>query len=317
MRPADIRRRWVVAAAAGAGAGILAGALLAVTQSDLLLLVTTTPAAVAAVTGCVVGLTFLVAGLWSASVAGARRAALAEGQAQERATHRRFLARLDHELKNPVTAIRAAIAAEGDPARSPHLAAVDNQAQRLATLVGELRKLAELETRPLDAEDVDLAQICREAAVDVVQHRAAQGDHRPVTFAFPQAPWPLPHVSGDPDLLFLAVHNVLTNAVKYSPAGSPLELRGSDDDGWVALEIADCGMGIPEAEQATVFDELSRGSAARGIPGSGLGLALVRAVVERHGGSVALRSRQGEGTSVRLRLPAGPAVGALARAVRA
>jgi two-component system OmpR family sensor kinase len=67
--------------------------------------------------------------------------------------------------------------------------------------------------------------------------------------------------------------------------------------------VADTGPGIPEDETPRVWDELHRGRAARGIPGSGLGLALVRAIVERHGGQVTIRSRLGQGTVVRVRLP--------------
>jgi two-component system OmpR family sensor kinase len=69
------------------------------------------------------------------------------------------------------------------------------------------------------------------------------------------------------------------------------------------VEVADTGPGIPEPEIAHIWDELYRGEGARGIPGSGLGLALVRAIVERHGGQVSLRSRAGQGTVFSLRLP--------------
>lgn len=73
----------------------------------------------------------------------------------------------------------------------------------------------------------------------------------------------------------------------------------------MSVEVADTGAGIPPGEVAGVWDELSRASTARGIPGQGLGLALVRSVVQRHGGRVALRSRVGEGTSASLWLPLG------------
>ena len=72
----------------------------------------------------------------------------------------------------------------------------------------------------------------------------------------------------------------------------------------MTLEVADTGTGIPDDEADQVWDELVRGSAARGVPGSGLGLSLVRAVVARHGGGCELRSRPGEGTVIRVRLPA-------------
>jgi two-component system, OmpR family, sensor kinase len=72
------------------------------------------------------------------------------------------------------------------------------------------------------------------------------------------------------------------------------------------VEVADTGLGVPDDEQPHVFEELYRGQEARGIAGSGLGLALVKAVVERHGGSVSMRSRPGQGSVFSLRLPTGP-----------
>jgi two-component system OmpR family sensor kinase len=112
-------------------------------------------------------------------------------------------------------------------------------------------------------------------------------------------------VNGDPDLLFLAVHNLLTNAFKFTQPGDRIEVRALEDGAAVVIEVADTGPGIPGNEIPHVWEELYRGQGARGIPGSGLGLALVRAIVERHGGQVALRSRQGQGTVFTLRLPIG------------
>jgi two-component system OmpR family sensor kinase len=110
-------------------------------------------------------------------------------------------------------------------------------------------------------------------------------------------------VRGDWDLLFLAVYNLLDNAYKFTQPGDTVEVRAFEDGALVVLEIADTGPGIPEAEVPHVWEELYRGQGARGVRGSGLGLALVRAVAERHGGRVTLRSRVGQGTVVTLRLP--------------
>jgi signal transduction histidine kinase len=95
------------------------------------------------------------------------------------------------------------------------------------------------------------------------------------------------------------------NAVKYSGAGAEIEVRGYEDAQGVAIEVADTGMGIPADELATVWEELGRGREARGIEGSGVGLPFVRLIVARHGGSVRLRSRHGEGTAVTIALPLG------------
>jgi two-component system OmpR family sensor kinase len=109
---------------------------------------------------------------------------------------------------------------------------------------------------------------------------------------------------GDWDLLFLATYNLLDNAYKFTRPGDTVEVRAIEEADSVVIEVADTGPGIPEEELPRVWDELYRGQGARGIPGSGLGLALTRAIVDRHGGGVALRSRAGQGTVVTLRLPA-------------
>jgi two-component system OmpR family sensor kinase len=82
-----------------------------------------------------------------------------------------------------------------------------------------------------------------------------------------------------------------------------VEVRASEDGSWLLLEVADTGAGIPDDEIEEVWQELARGRAARSLPGTGIGLALVRVVVARHGGQVAIRSREGQGTVVTIRLP--------------
>ena len=245
-------------------------------------------------------------------VAGRRRRAAVDhahdaGRHLEHVAHRRFLSRLDHELKNPVTAVRAAAAGlSSDPQgaeRARLTDVVDTQTARLATLVADLRKLGDIESQPIEQERVDVAVVVTDAVEDLRARLDASRAPREIALTLPQVPWPLPAVTGDMDLLYLAVSNVLGNAVKFSPSGSAIEVRGSEHDGRVEIEVADAGMGIPEAEVAGVFDELARGEQARGIPGSGIGLALVRTIVERHGGTVTLRSLHGSGTVVRIALP--------------
>ena len=214
----------------------------------------------------------------------------------------RFLRRLDHELKNPLTAIRAGVAnaneAPDEAARHEAFVTVKAQALRLSRLAADLRKLAELETRPLERVSVDIAALLQEA-FDLTQERAAE---RQLSLSIPQAPWPLPQISGDPDLLFLAMYNLLENAVKFTRPGNRVEVRAFEDGSILVIEVADTGPGIPEDELPHVWEDLYRGQGARGIPGSGLGLALVRAVIERHGGKVSLRSRVGQGSMFTLRL---------------
>lgn len=244
---------------------------------------------------------YRVARAYQAGADEARRAA-ADG-------HHQFLLRLDHELKNPVTAIQAGLAnmsglvdAGRDPDASAVLDSLSIQTRRVADLVADLRKLAELETRPIEQDAVDLAGLLaevREAAPELTG-----GDQRTVTLTVPQAPWPLASVSGDRDLLFLAFYNLLANALKFTDEADAVEMRAHDDGSHVVVEVADTGAGIPDDEIDQVWNELARGRAARGTAGMGLGLPMVRAVVARHGGTVSVRSRQGHGTVVSVRLPA-------------
>ena len=220
---------------------------------------------------------------------------------------RRFLRRLDHELKNPLTAIRAGLAnlseAPTGEARREALASVEAQTLRLSRLSADLRKLAELEVRLVEHSPVDVPALLHEAFSMAQEQPGAANRH--LNLSIPQAPWPLPKIQGDPDLLLLAVHNLLDNALKFSRPGDTLELHAFEDGADIVIEVADTGPGIPADEQPHVWEELYRGEAGRGIPGSGLGLALVRAIAERHNGRVTLRSRLGKGTVFTLRLPAG------------
>lgn len=218
---------------------------------------------------------------------------------------RRFLRRLDHELKNPLTAIRAGLAnlTDGSPAETHNevLSTIETQVVRLSRLTADLRKLSDLETRQLELTPVDVADLLEETVA--VAKEQPEADDRQLTLTLPQAPWPVPEVQGDWDLLFLAIYNLLENALKFTRPGDTVEVRAFEDGTSVAIEVADTGPGVPEDEVPHVWQELYRGESARGVAGSGLGLALVRAIVERHGGWITLRSRAGQGTVVTVRLP--------------
>ena len=243
------------------------------------------------------------------------RLAVQRGRSQAReeawSRHQQFLRRLDHELKNPLTAVRAAVA--DLPQAPPHelqarVDVVDAQARRMGRLVTDLRKLADLETAALSLEDVDIAETVHDAAQAVGEEGAARGGGPRIRLDLPQVPWPLSHVRGDGDLLYSAVYNVISNASKYTLPGGAVEVRGREESGTVTIEVADTGIGVPQADLPAVWSELARAGNARGLPGSGLGLALVSTIVRRHGGSVRMASREGVGTRVWLSLPvAGPA----------
>lgn len=298
-----------------------------------------------AVMGGAVSLVLLV-GLLGWEMAGQRCAdrLFAMRRAQEDA-RRRFIRRLDHELKNPLTGLRAALAnlgaqdgiAQTDLGRSldetapsinsrergepgeeapgsaqqetgrlieapQSLQDAERQTERLSRLVADLRKLGELEERPLELEPVDLTEVLEEIVAAVCA--LPQYTRRPVGLVIPRVPWPLPQVNGDRDLLGLAFYNLVENALKYSGPGDAVEVRAVEDGRWVIIEVADGGPGIAGEDLPRIFEELYRGTNARGLEGSGLGLSLVRRVIDRHGGDISVRSRQAgqKGTVFRVRL---------------
>jgi two-component system OmpR family sensor kinase len=229
----------------------------------------------------------------------------AYGVARERMkqteARRRFLRRLDHELKNPLTGIRAALAnVESNPAVLPD---IQHQVERLTRLTAGLRKLADLEEIPLEYEKVDLAKLLQETVDAVRAHPAGGG--RDLRLSVPHVPWPLPEITADRDLLSLAFFNLIENALKYTNREDAVEVRAGEQARHVQVEIADTGPGIPPEELPRLFEELYRGSNARGREGSGLGLALVRRIVERHAGTVTVRSRRdgARGTVFTVTLP--------------
>ncbi|MBC7233136.1 MAG: HAMP domain-containing histidine kinase [Chloroflexi bacterium] len=215
--------------------------------------------------------------------------------------HRRFIRRLDHELKNPLTAIRAGLANLADGGDGTVLSSVRTQVDRLARLSADLRKLADLETQPVEREQVDLGKLLTEL-LDFVQERPDAAT-RHLQLTLPRAPWPLPPVSGDRDLILLALHNLLDNALKFSRREDTIEIRAFEDGTSVVIEVADTGPGISVDELPHLGEELYRGTAARTVEGSGLGLALVQAIMARHQGTMQIRSRVGQGTVVALRFP--------------
>lgn len=101
----------------------------------------------------------------------------------------------------------------------------------------------------------------------------------------------------------MVFYNLLTNAVKYSDEGATIEVRGAEAESAVQIEVSDTGWGIDSDDVDAVWEELARGCRGRAVEGSGLGLSIVRVIVERHGGSLALRSEPGIGTRIAVRLP--------------
>ncbi len=219
----------------------------------------------------------------------------------------RFLRRLDHEIKNPLTGLRAALVnlqEISDPDERQRASENAGRAvERLTRLLTDLRKLSDLEERSIERMPVDIPELLDDVVEAARAIPAYEG--RSVNLLITKVPSPLPRVTGDRDLLGLAVYNLVENALKFTSANDSLEVRALEDGKRIVVEVADSGAGIPTEDLSNIFEELYRGSNARGVDGSGLGLALVRRIVVLHGGEIDVRSRQDEprGTVFTVRLP--------------
>ncbi len=233
-------------------------------------------------------------------------------QAQEEyATERsRFLRRLDHELKNPLTGIRLAVnnIAEADDreTRQRLKANIHTELTRLNRIVIDLRKIADLSTQKLELSSVNLRDLLEEVFAQAREENPT--NERDLQLRLPEPTQTLPNVLGDQDLLLVAVYNLLNNALKYTRPGGMVTLSALVQGETVMVEVCDTGIGIAAAELPFIWDELYRSERVRDIPGSGIGLALVKLIVERHGGMIDVQSQIDQGTTMRVYLPVIPAV---------
>ncbi len=220
-----------------------------------------------------------------------------------------FVANVSHELRTPLTIIRGFVetlsdGAIHDPVRGPEfLATISKHCRQLTNLVENLLDLSRLEsTQALRRRiRVDLGPLL--ARVVDLHLPSAQKKGQSLTL---EAPRYLPPVGGDPDYLERAVSNLVDNAIKYTPDGGAIRVSAEGNDASVVIDVADNGIGIPEADLPRVFERFYRvdKSRSRDMGGTGLGLAIVKHVVQSHGGSVEAESRPGKGTTFRMSLPA-------------
>jgi two-component system, OmpR family, sensor kinase len=224
---------------------------------------------------------------------------------------RRFVADASHELRTPVTSIRgyAELFHRGARDRPVDLANVmrriEEAGERMGALVEELLLLAQLDQGlPLEHEPVDMPALV-EAAVDAAR---ATDPERSIEIDLPSSLV----VFGSESRLRHVVDNLLTNARVHTPAGTPVHVRLAAETHSVTLEVADEGPGVPGEEADRIFERFYRtdSSRTRSQGGVGLGLAIVRSVVEAHGGAVSYRARPGGGSVFRVALPLAPAADA-------
>jgi len=218
-----------------------------------------------------------------------------------------FLRRLDHEIKNPLTGLRAALVnlteEKTEDERDRAVMNAKRAVERLTRLLTDLRKLSDLEERAIERMPVNVPELLEDivTAVRILPAR----EKREINVFIPKIPSPFPTITGDRDLLLLAVFNLVENALKFTSEDDSIEVRALEDGRSIVIEVADSGTGIPSDDLTKIFEELYRGSNARGTEGSGLGLALVHRIVTLHRGGVGVRSSQTEprGTVFTVRLP--------------
>jgi two-component system, OmpR family, sensor kinase len=218
---------------------------------------------------------------------------------------RRFVADASHELRTPLAAVRAyaelfgrgAAARPADLERS--MSGITREAERMSLLVDDLLLLARLdEGRPLERKQVDLAAVVGEAvdAARVVE------PVRPIELTVEPAT-----VTGDEARLRQVLDNLLANARTHTPAGTPVSVELRRADGQAELTVVDHGPGLTEEQSARVFERFYRAdsSRARANGGAGLGLSIVAAVTEAHGGTAEARPTPGGGATFVITLPLG------------
>ena len=220
-----------------------------------------------------------------------------------------FVANVSHELRTPLSVIKGFIetlrdGAIHDPVRGPqYLATIEKHAGQLGNLVNDLLELSRLEGQSeLPRRTmVDVAACVRRAA-DLLAP-AAQLKNQAVTVDLAAH---LPPVPGSADYIERAVSNLLDNAIKYTPEGGSIRVAGRAANGSVMIEVADTGIGIPEADIPRIFERFYRvdRSRSRDMGGTGLGLSIVKHIASVHGGTVEVTSRLGRGSTFRLKLAA-------------
>lgn len=219
-----------------------------------------------------------------------------------------FVALVSHELRTPLTSIRGylELVLEGQASglskeNGEFLGIVDRNAARLERLVDDLLFMARLGSGKLELslQDTDLAALALESVSAATPRASAQA----VELAC--ALQKVPAVRGDPGRLGQLLDNLISNAVKFTPDGGHVDVRVFPQNGDVAIEVADTGIGISAKEQAQLFQKFFRTSAAgdRAIQGTGLGLSISKAIVEAHAGRIELTSEENIGTTIRVLLP--------------
>lgn len=225
-------------------------------------------------------------------------------------TRRLLLADVSHELMTPLTAMRGYIETLSmrglvldSETRDRYLSIINDETHRVERIVQDLLDLARMESAgdSLDVQDVPLEDLFGR----VVARHGREAEAKGIVLKTDIAPG-AEIVSGDPMRLEQAMQNLVANALRHTPHGGRVELTAEPGYQEVVLTVRDTGSGIDPTHVPHIFDRFYKADSSRPgeASGSGLGLSIVKAIVERHRGAVSVASRQGEGTAFIIRLPA-------------
>ncbi|TAL46226.1 MAG: two-component sensor histidine kinase [Salinibacterium sp.] len=219
---------------------------------------------------------------------------------------RDFVANISHELKTPIGAVgllaEALTTAADKPEQVRRFAKrLTKESERLARITQEIIELSRLQATDALSK-ADLVEVDTVVAQAIDQNRVMADSHNVQLVSGGDAG---AEVYGDEGLLAVALHNLISNAIQYSPKGSRVGVGVSHKEGVVEIAVTDQGVGIPEEEQDRVFERFFRTDPARSrnTGGSGLGLSIVKHVVQNHGGDVRVWSQPGHGSTFTIRLP--------------
>lgn len=229
---------------------------------------------------------------------------MAESVEKDRELERRLTTDVAHELRTPLMAIQSTVEAMVDgvfEADAERLETVNSEVQRLSRLVDALLKLSRLENRatPMKEEVVDVGELIQSI---VSTHEAFVADSG-LTFEYRAEKGVL--VAGDPDMIRQATANLISNAVRYTPEGGHVSVTVSKGDIMASIAVRDTGIGLSPEEAKMVFSRFWRADAGRNRAsgGLGIGLAVVKEIVDRHGGWVQVEGEKGKGACFTLHFP--------------
>jgi len=231
----------------------------------------------------------------------------AEAARQSQELKSTMLDALAHEFKTPLTPIKAAVTSmlsdtDMSPAHQELLRIVDEETDRLNSMLSEAIQMSRIEAGQLHLHRSlqSLGKIFKAQL-----ERLGEGlEGRKVTVEVPEK---LPRVSVDPEFVGIVIWQLLSNALRYTPPGSPLTLRASAEGTEVIVSVEDCGPGISEKEQRKIFEKFYRGKDQREmIPGTGMGLTIAREIVRAHHGRIWVESEPGKGARFSFSVPRTP-----------